>query len=240
MKSVRAKHLVPNCFTLANIGFGFLAILSASEAHFERAVLCLFGAAVCDLVDGRAARILQATSKFGMELDSLSDLVSFGVAPAVTLYLASLRGLGPIGAVVAVGYLLTGALRLARYNLGAAPLGEVTFEGVPIPVAAGYVMSFVMLRGSAPAWLLGLGTAALSLLMVTKLKIPKFRKGGLPIWLMLIGMALFTIFLKSPHGLTWHLWNGWNLVLLLANYGMLKRHGLLATRKERPYLRRAA
>ncbi len=175
-----------------------------------------------------------------MELDSLSDLVSFGVAPAVLLYLCSLRSLGPIGAVIGVGYTLAGALRLARYNLGSTPLGEVTFEGLPIPVAAGYVMSFVMIRNHSTPWLLGVGTVVLSVAMVSKLKIPKFRKGGLPIALMLIGIALFTVFLKAPSAWTWHLWNGWNVVLLFANYGMLRRQGLLVSRSERAQLRRVA
>src|SRR5579859_3821295 len=106
--SVQAKHLVPNAVTVANIVFGFLGIVAAADHQFERACVLLFIGALCDLADGRLARLLNATSKFGMELDSLSDAISFGIAPAVLVYFAVLERLGALGAAIAVAYVLGG------------------------------------------------------------------------------------------------------------------------------------
>src|SRR5436190_4079293 len=133
---MKLKHVIPNAVTLANIALGFLGIVAAARGHFERSVIFLFCAALCDLADGRLARALDATSKFGMELDSLSDMVSFGIAPAVLVYLSVLQNMGWLGAAVALIYPLCGAVRLARFNSDASTLGKVTFVGCPITFAA--------------------------------------------------------------------------------------------------------
>jgi CDP-diacylglycerol--serine O-phosphatidyltransferase len=234
---VRPKHLVPNAVTLANIAFGFLGIIAAVEGRFERSCVLLFTAALCDLADGRLARLLDASSKFGMELDSLSDVVSFGIAPAVLIYLAALRTLGSLGAVICVGYVLCGALRLARYNLDTGRLGKMTFLGCPIPIAGGYILSFTMVRDSLPVWLIAAGTVWISGCMVSTLKVPNFRRGGLPIAMLIIGMVLFIVFLAHATALTWHVWNGWNVVMIIANYVMLWRRRDLG---DTPELRKAA
>ena len=232
--AVQAKHLVPNAVTLANIAFGFLGIVAAAQGQFERSCVLLFIAALCDLADGRLARVLNATSKFGMELDSLSDVVSFGIAPAVLIYLAVLKQLGALGAAIAIAYALCGALRLARYNVGSGPLGEVTFLGCPIPIAGGYLLSFVMVRHMLPTWLIAVGTAWVAGCMVSTLKVPKFRKGGLPGAMLYIGMGTFILFLAHASALTWHIWNGWNVVMIVSNYIMLARRGHLARRHQPP------
>ncbi|MFI5288739.1 MAG: CDP-diacylglycerol--serine O-phosphatidyltransferase [Polyangia bacterium] len=238
---MRAKHLIPNAVTLANIAFGFLGIVAAAEGRFERSVVLLFCAALCDLCDGKLARLLKASSKFGMELDSLSDVVSFGIAPAVLIYLAVLERLGALGAAIAVVYALCGALRLARYNTDSGPLSEVTFLGAPIPIAAGYIMSFVMVRNALPVWLVAGGTLWVAGCMVSTLKVPKFRSGsGLPSLMLLVGMVTFVVFLARPSAITWHLWNGWNVVLIVANYVYLGRRGHLESRREARALKRAA
>lgn len=235
---VRPKHLVPNVVTLANIALGFLSIIAAADGRYDHAVYFLFAAALCDMMDGRLARMLDASSKFGMELDSLSDVVSFGIAPAVLMYLSTLKVYGTGGAMICVAYLLCGALRLARFNIDEGPLAKVTFQGTPIPVAAGYVMSFVMVKVASerpgadvtglPTWLMAAGMAAMAIFMVTTLKVPKFRKNaGPPIFMMVIGIAAFTIFLVKPMALTWHIWNGWNWTLVGINYLKLTRQGLL-------------
>jgi CDP-diacylglycerol--serine O-phosphatidyltransferase len=238
MEPMRAKHLVPNAVTLANIVCGLLTIIAAAEGRYERAAWLIFIGALCDMADGRLARLLDATSKFGMELDSLSDAISFGVAPAVLVYFAVLRPLGAAGLAVAVGYVLCGVLRLARYNVETSPLAALTFLGCPIPIAAGYMISFVLVRAQLSAFSVALGTVFLAGCMVSTLKIPKFRKGGgLPIAMLLIGLALFVVFLRAPGALTWHLWNGWNWVMIAANYLLLARRGQL---KAVAPLRRAA
>lgn len=228
---MRAKHLVPNGVTLANISLGFLAIVAAAEGQFDRAVLLLFVAALCDALDGRLARMLDATSRFGQELDSLSDAVSFGVAPAVIIYLAVLRPLGLLGAAAAVAYLLCGVIRLARFGVDTSEIGKRTFVGCPIPVAAGYILSFVLVRHALPAWAVAGGTLWIAGCMVSTIKVPKFRRGeGLPFPMMLLGIGLFMVFLARPSAITWHVWNGWNCVMILGNYVSLARDGHLRRR----------
>jgi CDP-diacylglycerol--serine O-phosphatidyltransferase len=235
---VAAKYVVPNLVTLANIAFGFLGIVAAADGQFERSCVLLFCAALCDLADGKLARALNASTKFGMELDSLSDMTSFGFAPAVLIYLAVLRQLGYVGAAISVIYALCGALRLARYNVDTAEIGKHTFLGCPIPIAGGYILSFVMVRGMLPVWLVAVGTLWVSGCMVSKLKVPKFRKGeGLPFVMLLVGIVTFVLFLAHANALTWHIWNGWNVVMIVANYAMLSKKGVLARPEE---LRRAA
>ena len=231
---MKAKHLIPNAVTLANIALGFLGMVAAAQHQFERSVVLLFCAALCDLADGKLARALDASSQFGMELDSLSDMVSFGIAPAVLAYLSVLYKLGPAGMAIAVVYPLCGAIRLARYNSDTGTLGKVTFMGVPIPIAAGYIWSMVMVRDALPPWMIGAGTLAMAAAMVSTLKVPKFRKGeGLPSVMMFIGLGTFVAFLLHPVALTWHVWNGWNVVLVVTNYLMLAKKGHLKPRRER-------
>jgi CDP-diacylglycerol--serine O-phosphatidyltransferase len=238
---VKAKHLIPNGVTLANITLGFLAIVAAARGQFERSVVLLFAAALCDLADGKLARALDATSKFGMELDSLSDMVSFGLAPAVLAYLAVLHKLGDLGLAIAIVYPLCGAIRLARFNSDVSGIGKVTFLGCPIPIAASYLMSMVLVRDGLPVWAIAAGTVVVAGAMVSTLKVPKFRKGeGLPTWTMFVGLASFIVFLARPQALTWHVWNGWNVLLIVANYVQLARRGHLQAAKKERHLKAAA
>jgi CDP-diacylglycerol--serine O-phosphatidyltransferase len=229
---MKAKHLIPNVVTLTNIAFGFLCMVASARGQFERAVIFAFWAAMCDLADGRLARWLDASTNFGMELDSLSDMVSFGIAPALLVYLSVLHQLGWIGIVVAVLYPLCGAVRLARYNSDKSAIGKVTFLGCPIPIAASYLWSMVLVRDQLNVWLIAAGTLVVAGAMVSTLKVPKFRKGeGLPAWMMLLGLAAFIAFLLHPSALTWHVWNGWNVVLIVCNYIALGRSGHLEPRR---------
>ena len=226
---MRAKHLAPNLVTLANIAFGFSSVVAAAEGHLELACVLIFFAALCDLADGKLARLLDAASQFGKELDSLSDAISFGVAPAVLVYLAVLRDLGLAGRAIAVLYVLCGVLRLARFNVTTSELSKVTFLGCPIPAAAGYVVSMVLVRGSLAPWLVALGTVIVGLAMVSTLKVPKFGKGGPPGFMLGVGAATFVALLAWPSALTWHVWNGWNLVMLATNYVLLHKRGFLGS-----------
>lgn len=227
---MQVKHIVPNAITLGNMTFGFLAIAAAAAGAFERAVICLFLGVLCDTFDGRSARLLNATSRFGAELDSLSDAVSFGVAPAVLVYLAVLHPLGALGQAAAVLYLLCAALRLARFNVDVSPIAKATFQGVPTPAAAGYMMTFVMLREQASPAMVAACVIVLALLMVSTLKVPKLGRHGLPSWLMIGEALLFLVFLYRPSMLTWHIWNGWNWLLVGVNYIMLSRTGVLVAK----------
>lgn len=238
---MKFKHVIPNAVTLANIALGFLGMVAAARGQFERSVVFLFAAALCDLADGKLARALNATSKFGMELDSLSDMVSFGMAPAVLVYLAVLKAYGNVGLAIAIVYPLCGAVRLARYNSDSSGIGKVTFLGCPIPIAASYLWSMVLVRDGLSTWMIAAGTLAMAAAMVSTLKVPKFRKGeGLPSWTMFVGLAAFVAFLARPMAATWHVWNGWNLLLIVANYVQLARRGHLEAAKKARHLKAAA
>jgi CDP-diacylglycerol---serine O-phosphatidyltransferase len=213
--------------TLANIAFGVLSVISAAEGSFGRASAFIFVAGLCDMVDGKLARVLNATSKFGQELDSLSDATSFGFAPAVLIYLAALKEAGWVGVAVSVLYALCAVVRLARFNIDTREICKVSFLGCPVPCAGGYIVSLVLVRQSLPLWLIAVGTVIVALGMVSTLKVPKFRKNGAPAFMLYVGILLFLGFLVWPTALAWHVWNGWNMVALATNYVVLYRGGYL-------------
>jgi len=138
-------YIIPSLFTCGNMTFGILSIFSSINGHFIQAAWLLVGALVCDILDGRIARMTNTTSDFGMELDSLSDLVSFGIAPGVMMYMLVLKTMGKIGIAIAILYVLCCALRLARFNV-LAQSGELQkhFVGLPTPASAGVIISFVL------------------------------------------------------------------------------------------------
>jgi len=138
-------YIIPALFTCGNMSLGFLSVVSSIDGHFITAAWFLIGALACDIVDGRIARMTKSTSIFGMELDSLSDLVSFGIAPAVMMYMLVLNTMGKIGIAIAVLYVLCCALRLARFNvLSQSSELEKHFVGLPTPASAGVIISFVL------------------------------------------------------------------------------------------------
>jgi CDP-diacylglycerol---serine O-phosphatidyltransferase len=138
-------YIIPSMFTCGNMSFGVLSVIASIGGHFIPAAWFLIGALFCDILDGRIARMTKTTSMFGMELDSLSDLVSFGIAPAMMMYMLVLHTMGKIGIAIAVLYVLCCALRLARFNV-LAHTGEVHkhFVGLPTPASAGVIISFVL------------------------------------------------------------------------------------------------
>jgi CDP-diacylglycerol--serine O-phosphatidyltransferase len=138
--------VLPSLFTIANMAFGFFSIISASERNYVLAAWFIMMSYVMDMMDGRIARLVHGESSFGVEIDSLSDWMSFGIAPAYLMYNFVLKDYGFWGCPVAFLYVLCGALRLARFNLK-AHFGESSkayFQGLPIPAAAGILASFVL------------------------------------------------------------------------------------------------
>lgn len=138
--------VLPSIFTIANMAFGFFAILLASDGKFVQAAWFIVVSYVMDMLDGRVARLVHGESSFGVEIDSLSDWISFGIAPAYLVYKLVLKDYGMWGYPVAFLYVLCGALRLARYNLKSHFGGSDKdyFQGLPIPGAAGVMISFVL------------------------------------------------------------------------------------------------
>lgn len=135
---------VPSFFTLMNLFSGFLALTQIQEGAFAMACWLIVLAGFFDLLDGMMARLTDAVSPFGVELDSLSDIVSFGVAPAYLVYVFGLKEFGPLGMIVASLPALCGAVRLARYNLSFDGEKKDSFEGLPIPVQAMAIVALIL------------------------------------------------------------------------------------------------
>jgi len=141
----RGIYLIPSLITLGNLAAGVMSILFAMQYHLSSAAWCVIAGIIMDMLDGRVARWTGATSQFGVELDSLCDLVSFGVAPAILMYQVALQPLGRPAYMIVVFFAMAAALRLARFNLR-SQTGEVAahFVGLPVPAAAGILASFVL------------------------------------------------------------------------------------------------
>ncbi len=136
-------YILPNLFTLAALFGGFYAIIMAINHRFDMAVLGIVCAMVLDSLDGRIARMTQTQSAFGEQMDSLSDMVSFGAAPALIAYLWALQTLGRWGWFAAFVYCACAALRLARFNVNTAVVDKRYFQGLPSPAAAALVAGFI-------------------------------------------------------------------------------------------------
>lgn len=169
------KQNVPNSLTAFNLLLGVISIILTIDGQVYFAALMVVAASLMDGLDGRVARILNVSSEFGKELDSLSDLVSFGVAPALLAYVVSLNHLGALGYVIAGVFAVCGAIRLARFNLMNV---KGYFMGLPIP-AAGCMISTFVISGIKPhPWLFPIMVASLAYLMVSRIKYPDFKRSG--------------------------------------------------------------
>jgi CDP-diacylglycerol--serine O-phosphatidyltransferase len=136
-------YILPNLFTLAALFGGFYAVVMAINGRFEQAVYGVFCAMVLDSLDGRVARMTNTQSTFGEQMDSLSDMVSFGAAPALIVYVWALKDMGKLGWVAAFVYSACAALRLARFNTNLTVVDKRFFQGLPSPAAAAVVMGFI-------------------------------------------------------------------------------------------------
>lgn len=174
-------YLLPNLFTAASIFTGFYAIALALEGAFESAAWFIFLALIFDGLDGRVARMTNTASHFGVEFDSLADIVAFGVAPALLLYLYIGESYGRIGIVVSALFIIFGAVRLARFNVMTSRIEPSVFIGLPIPTAAIMISIAILLlehyREITDLKILVLPlTVILSILMVSNIRYPSFKK----------------------------------------------------------------
>ena len=217
-----SRAVVPSLFTVLNMFCGFLAIIQCSEAvpNFIAAGWFILLAGVFDTLDGFMARLTKSTSQFGVEIDSLSDVVSFGAAPAFLVYKLHLYQYSEIGVIISALLLIMGGIRLARFNVQLVGFDKDSFTGLPIPASAITVVAFVFTfkqdgvggLSGLPADMLAPLVVLVSLLMVSKIKydtLPKLSKKGFkkhPVWSVMValaaviliatkGMALFYIFL---------------------------------------------
>jgi CDP-diacylglycerol--serine O-phosphatidyltransferase len=157
-KRRKGIYILPNLFTLAALFGGFYAIVMAINGRFDLAAVGVFCAMVLDSLDGRIARMTNTQSSFGEQMDSLSDMVSFGAAPAIISYVWALQGLGRWGWIAAFVYCACAALRLARFNVNTTVVDKRYFQGLPSPAAAALVAGFIWLmtdlgiNGASMAW----------------------------------------------------------------------------------------
>lgn len=200
-------YVLPNLLTTANMFFGFFAIIYSIKGEFLMASYAIVAASVFDLLDGRVARLTGATSEFGAEYDSLCDLISFGLAPSLILFLWALQPFGRIGWMAAFFYVACGALRLARFNVQKTVIDKAFFQGLPIPMAAGIVASSVLafndlgFEASKSYLLLGI-TFLLGFTMVSNFRYRSFKdidlKQRKPFTYLVIGVLLFSIIAIRP------------------------------------------
>ena len=227
-------YLLPNAFTTAALFCGFYAIVMAMNGQFSNAAVAIFAAMVLDATDGRVARLTNTQSEFGAQYDSLSDMVSFGAAPALIVYEWSLRGMGKLGWLAAFVYCAGAALRLARFNTNIAVVDKRFFQGLPSPAAAALVAGFIWLMddlrigGADFRWLSWIITVYSGLTMVTNVPFYSFKdvnfKKSVPfiaiflIVLIFVAVSsdppkvlfgLFVIYGLSGYGVFfWHWFNG--------------------------------
>lgn len=177
----RGVYLLPNLFTTAALFSGFYAIIAGMHGNFESAAIAIFVAMILDGLDGRVARLTNTASEFGVQYDSLSDMVSFGLAPALVMFSWALSDLGKFGWAVAFIYTAGAALRLARFNTQVDVVDKRYFIGLASPAAAAVIAGMVWAgyeldMAGRPSLIAGLVTAAMGLLMVSNVKYSSFKE----------------------------------------------------------------
>ena len=204
----RGIYLLPNLFTTAALFAGFYAIVQAMNTRFDQAAVAIFIAMVLDGLDGRVARLTHTQSEFGAEYDSLSDMVSFGAAPALVMYEWALRSMGRIGWIAAFVYCAGAALRLARFNTNIAVIDKRYFQGLPSPAAAALVAGFIWVVDdfkieavSTMRWIACVITLFAGVSMVGNIPFYAFKdinfRRSVPFWAILL--VVFAVILISSH-----------------------------------------
>ena len=204
----RGIYLLPNLFTTAGLFAGFYSIVASMKGYFDVAAMTIFIAMIMDGLDGRVARLTNTQSEFGVQYDSLADIVSFGVAPALVMYNWSLINLGKFGWLAAFLYAATGALRLARFNTQAASSDKRFFQGLPIPAGAGVLASIVwlgheyVLPPTTFSIVVGCITILIGLLMVSNIRYSSMKKldfkGKVPFFAIILVVLFFIAVSINP------------------------------------------
>ncbi len=221
----RGIYILPNLFTTAALFAGFFAIVEAMNGLFEVSAVGIFVAMVMDALDGRVARLTHTQSEFGAEYDSLSDMVSFGVAPALVIYEWSLKGLGKWGWFAAFIYCAGTALRLARFNTNIDVIDKRYFQGLPSPAAAALVAGFVWLAHDNHDFLAGFGedlrwialalTVFAGVTMVSNVRFYSFKdinfRKSVPFIMVLAIVGVFVLVSSYPPGVLFLIFLGYSL-----------------------------
>jgi CDP-diacylglycerol---serine O-phosphatidyltransferase len=184
-KSRRGIYILPNIFTSLNLFFGFYAVVASINGRFAAAAAAIIIGVFFDIMDGKIARATNTVSKFGIEYDSLADLISFGLAPGIMIYLWSLKPMGRIGWLAAFLFMACGALRLARFNSQVGKTSGDYFIGLPIPAGAGMAAAAVLfchklgIENEINPILILMMLYILSFLMVSTIKYNSFKRAEL-------------------------------------------------------------
>jgi CDP-diacylglycerol---serine O-phosphatidyltransferase len=205
----RGVYIIPSLFTTGNLICGFFSLISTFNGEYFQAALFIIFANILDGLDGMVARVTKTTSQFGVELDSLADLVSFGIAPAVLVYYWALVPWGTWGWLAACLYAVCGALRLARFNVQVKNVEKSHFVGLPIPAAAEMIVATIVmyyfLGGEGAAHkqiILLLVIYALAALMVSNIRYVSFKQFALkrkyPDWLLLSAILFIIVCIAAP------------------------------------------
>jgi len=208
-KRRKGIYILPNLFTLAALFGGFYAVVMAMNQRFDLAAVGVFVAMVLDSLDGRVARMTNTQSAFGEQMDSLSDMVSFGAAPALIAYEWALKGLGRWGWIAAFVYCACAALRLARFNVNTQVVDKRYFQGLPSPAAAALMAGFIWLmadygvRAVDVSWVMFAVALYAGLTMVTNVPFYSFKdiqmKKSVPFAvIVLIALAIAVINIDPP------------------------------------------
>ncbi len=241
IKETGASHIyvLPNLLTTTNMFFGFMSIIFAIRGEYTFGSYAIVAAAVFDLLDGRVARMTDTTSQFGAEYDSLCDLVSFGMAPALIMYLWALQPFGRVGWLASFVFVACGALRLARFNVQQSD-EKTHFQGLPIPMAAGIVASSVLCFNDLEVdpsrnWLLLFMTFMLGITMVSQFRYKSFKDVNLkqkqPFTYLVVGVMIMIFVAYRPEVM---------LFALFFSYAVLGAAlGLFHKTKEKRQLRKA-
>lgn len=204
----KGVYLLPNLLTTAALFCGFYAIIASVNAQFEKAAIALFSGMVFDGLDGRVARLTNTQSAFGAQYDSLADMVTFGVAPAMLIYSWSLASLGKVGWMVGFIWVACAALRLARFNVQSGGVANEYFTGLASPAAAATLAAYVWLgsdvgvKGQGISFISLLLTATIAGLMVSSFKYPSFKgfdlRGKVPFVNILLVVVMFAVIFSDP------------------------------------------
>ncbi len=178
---IQLIYIFPNLFTAASAFLGVISIIASANGMFDKAAMYILLSLIFDGLDGRVARMTNATSKFGAEFDSLADIVAFGVAPAMLFYFSIGHAYGKVGSLLCAMYVVFGAIRLARFNVMIGSVEPSVFIGVPIPTAAVVVAMWILFYKEHPflqglEWMMLFALAFLSFLMVSNIRYPSFKK----------------------------------------------------------------
>lgn len=204
----RGIYLLPNLLTTAALFSGFYAIVAGMKGQFEHAAVALFVAMLMDTLDGRVARLTKTQSAFGAQYDSLSDMVSFGLTPALVSYNWALSTLGKLGWLAAFIYAAATALRLARFNSQIGKSDKRYFVGLPCPAACAVIAGLVWVgaetdfSGKKISVVVAMMVVGLALLMVSNLRYYSFKdidfKGHVPFFAVLLVVLIFSIIAWNP------------------------------------------